>query len=321
MKIGLQLATEFKETNGETWSDIRSQAEVAEESGFDGVFIPTEIGWRRADPLSILAAVASVTQHMRIGTNIVTLPLYAPLQVAEAIATADFISGGRAILGIASGWRQREFAAAGVPFEERIGRTSESTTLIRRLWTESQVSFSGRFYNLDEVSLHMKPLQKPHPPIWVGAHAQAAIERAARSGLTWIEGPRTSADKWQLKRQAYMDAAVGADTLEFPLMREAFAATSNERARSNTERALLAKYREYAQQADMSLEASQVSFDRLSPRRFLVGSVEYCREQVLAYAAAGATWLILRFQYMDTDRKKALESIRLFGREVRPVLD
>jgi alkanesulfonate monooxygenase SsuD/methylene tetrahydromethanopterin reductase-like flavin-dependent oxidoreductase (luciferase family) len=310
MKLGLQLSIEYRGGDRSAWSGIRAQAEAAEQYGFDGVFIPTEIGWRRPDTLSLMAALASITRRVQIGSNIITLPLYAPVQVAEAIATIDQVSGGRVILGIAHGWRPEEFSAAGIPFSERVGRTYEP-----------ELTFKGRYYDLDHVSLEMKSVQQPHPPIWVGAHAQRSVERAARAGLVWIEGPRASIGKWEAKRKAYVQAVAGLDPVEFPLIRDAFVAASSAEARAATEGPLISKYREYAERARIELEPGEPLFDHLAPGRFIVGSVEECREHLLAYAEAGVTWLVLRLQYLGSNPAKCIDCIRLFGQEVRPALE
>jgi len=317
MKFGLQIFTDYKADHATVWQQIREQATVAEASGYDGVFVPTDISWRRLDTLSVVAALASVTERVVIGTNIITLPLYTPLQVAEAVATSDLISGGRVVLGVASGWRTDEFAAAGIPFTQRVGRMYESIHLLKALWTEPNVTSQGEYYQLDRVALELKPLQRPHPAIWVGAHVPAAIERAARAGLPWIEGPRTSLHTFIEKRQLYCDALAkaGQRVPDVPLLREAFTADDGVAARAAVEGPLLEKYAEYARQAGMEGKENP-SFEQLAADRFVIGSVDECRALVQQYVQAGVTWLILRMQYPSSDPARVLASVRLFGREV-----
>jgi alkanesulfonate monooxygenase SsuD/methylene tetrahydromethanopterin reductase-like flavin-dependent oxidoreductase (luciferase family) len=320
MKLGLQLYLDYPNADSETWSKISAQATTAEESGFDGLFIPTEIGWRRLDPLSLLAALASVTTRVTIGTNILTLPLYAPLHVAEALATSDLISEGRTVMGVASGWRSDEFAAAGVPFNQRLGRTYEALEIIHQLWTQPAVTYHGKYYDLDDVSLQMKPLQLPQPEVWLGAHSPKAIERAARTGITWVEGPRTALETWVTKKVNYERIArdAGYRIGGFPLMRDSFVAEKSGLARKFTEAALIDKYAEYARQAKLDVGPVGTLYDKLAPSRFIVGTVDECRERLSEYAAAGVTWLILRMQYPGSDDQRVLDSIRLFGQDVWP---
>ena len=317
MKFGLQLFTDYATERGDVWRQIRAQAETAEASGFDGVFVPTDISWRRLDTLSLIAALAGVTEKVTLGSNIITLPLYPPLQVAEAVATSDLVYAGRIVLGVASGWRADEFAAAGIPFSQRVGRTYECIQLLKKLWTEPSVSFRGKYYQFERVALELKPLQRPHPPIWVGAHAAVAIERAARAGLTWIEGPRTALPTFLEKQRLYFDAATqaGHSLAELPLVREALVAETSSEATAIAKQPLLDKYAEYARQAGM-VGKENASFERLAAGRFIIGSVEECRALVERYVAAGVTWLVLRMQYPQSDRHRVLASIELFGREI-----
>ena len=318
MKFGLQLFTDYTGDRSTIWRLMREQVEAAEGASFDGVFVPTDISWRRLDALSLLSALASVTERVTIGTNVITLPLYTPLHVAEAVATADIISGGRALLGVAAGWREDEFKAAGVPFNQRLGRLYESIRIIESLWASPRVDYEGKYHQLENVALELKPVQRPRPPIWLGAHSRPAIMRAARHGLVWVEGPRTSLATYLEKAGQYRDGLREAGRLvgEFPLMRDCFVAETRAEARKGIERHLVEKYAEYARQANLEVGTEDVSFDKLAQGRFVLGSVDDCRAAVQDYSAAGVTWLILRMQYPGSEPERVIEAIKLFGREV-----
>ena len=142
------------------------------------------------DPIVGLTCAASVTERVRLGTSVLVLPYRHPVVLAKEIATLDVLSGGRVLLGVASGWLREEFELLGVPFAERGARTDEAIALLRALWSEDSVTFRGRFWSLDEAVSFPKPVQRPGPPIWIGGSSDAALRRVARRGDGWIAVPR-----------------------------------------------------------------------------------------------------------------------------------
>jgi len=134
------------------------------------------------DPILPLAFAAAMTKTLRLGTGVVILPQRHPAYVAKEMATLDVLSGGRALLGVGSGWLQEEFDAVGVPFTERGARTNEAIRAIRSLWKETPEPFTGKFFQWGAVESNPKPVQKPGVPIIVGGHSDAAARRAARYG-------------------------------------------------------------------------------------------------------------------------------------------
>jgi probable F420-dependent oxidoreductase len=137
------------------------------------------------DMVAALGFLAACTRNVRLGTGICILPQNNPVYVAKEYATVDFLSGGRLDFGVGVGWSWEEFAACGVPFEDRGARCDEYLEVIRRLWCDEVSSFEGRFYNLEPCLLHPKPVQKPMVPITVGGHSDAALRRTARVGSGW----------------------------------------------------------------------------------------------------------------------------------------
>lgn len=137
------------------------------------------------DMVSALGFLAACTQRARLGTGICILPQNNPVYVAKEYATVDFLSKGRLDFGIGVGWSWEEFAACGVPFEDRGARCDEYLEVIRSLWCDEVSSFSGKFYELADCLLYPKPVQQPMVPITVGGHSRAALRRAARVGSGW----------------------------------------------------------------------------------------------------------------------------------------
>ncbi|MFN3975072.1 MAG: LLM class flavin-dependent oxidoreductase [Dehalococcoidia bacterium] len=172
---------------------VVDMAREAEALGYDRVSIGEHLMEGRPPRptlLSIpaLAAAGGATRRIRLLTGIVLIPLYHPVMLAKLASTLDIVSGGRLDFGIGLGGQRDtrvEFEVLGIPVEERGRRANESIRLIKRLWTEENVTFEGRFYRCQEVTLLPHPVQKPHPPIWVAGREEAAMRRAARYGDGW----------------------------------------------------------------------------------------------------------------------------------------
>jgi probable F420-dependent oxidoreductase len=134
------------------------------------------------DPVLPLAFLAAVTKKLLLGTGVMILPQRHPAYVAKEMATLDVLSGGRAILGVGVGWLHEEFAALGVPFEDRGSRTREAVDAIRSLWAPGTEPFEGKYFNWGAVESNPKPVQAGGVPIVVGGHSDLAAKRAARYG-------------------------------------------------------------------------------------------------------------------------------------------
>jgi probable F420-dependent oxidoreductase len=138
------------------------------------------------EAFSILGVVAGATERLRLVTSILVLPYRNPVLTAKMVASLDVLSGGRVTLGVGVGWLKEEFEALNSPaFDRRGAVTDEWITIFKQLWTRSPASFAGEFYNYANIRAEPFPLQKPHPPIWVGGHSRAALRRAARHGDGW----------------------------------------------------------------------------------------------------------------------------------------
>ncbi|MHB1469334.1 MAG: LLM class flavin-dependent oxidoreductase [Solirubrobacteraceae bacterium] len=135
---------------------------------------------RTLSPLETMTFAAACTKRLRLGCAVFVTPLHNPLHLAKAISSLDHLSGGRVDVGVAAGGRGRPFAAFGVDPEKPVARFNEGISLMKALWTEREVSFDGRLWKLDGAAMEPKPVQKPHPPIWVGGNHPDALRRAAR---------------------------------------------------------------------------------------------------------------------------------------------
>jgi len=173
---------------------LLTMAERAEASGFDSVWIGDSLIARpRHEPLTLLAAVAARTKRVRLGTAVLLPALRNPVVLAHVVATLDRVAEGRVILGVGIAADapaiRKEFAAAGVPWDRRVGRYLETLEICRALWSRDGVSFSGKHFTLDNVTMEPKPHRPGGPPIWIGGSGPTALRDAARFDAWFPTGP------------------------------------------------------------------------------------------------------------------------------------
>jgi probable F420-dependent oxidoreductase len=138
------------------------------------------------EQLSLMAFIAGKTRALRLISSVMILPHRNPVVTAKMLATIDVLSGGRVTVGVGVGWMREEFEALGAPdFDRRGAASDEYIRIFKALWTQDPASFHGEFYRFDAIRCLPHPVQKPHPPIWIGGHSKAALRRVARLGDGW----------------------------------------------------------------------------------------------------------------------------------------
>jgi probable F420-dependent oxidoreductase len=180
---------------------IIAAAKKAEEVGFDAIFVNDHIivgddarsaSWTNVyDPFVSMSFMAAHTVRIGIGVSVLIMPYRNPIATAKALATLERMSGGRVIVGVGAGWNGAEFAALGVPFHERGGRTNEYLRLWQACWAPGKVSFAGRFVSFDDMYVSPKPSRPP--PVWIGGTSDAALRRAAQFAEVWQPTPLPAA--------------------------------------------------------------------------------------------------------------------------------
>jgi probable F420-dependent oxidoreductase len=178
---------------------IVAAAKKAEEVGFDAIFVNDHIivgddarsaPWTNVyDPFVAMSFIAAHTSRIGIGVSVLIMPYRNPIATAKALATLDRMSAGRLTVGVGAGWNEAESAALGVPFNERGARTNEYLRLWQACWAPGKVSFAGKFASFVDIHINPKPVQQPHPPIWIGGTSDAALRRAARFAAVWQPTP------------------------------------------------------------------------------------------------------------------------------------
>ena len=188
MKVGVNL---INFGPGASPDSFRRTVEISETLGYhlvmtsDHIAVTTDVADRYPapfyEPLSTLGWLAGITS-MEIGSTVIIVPYRSPLETAKACANIDRLSGGRFIFGVGVGWAEGEFDILGVPFNRRGAITDEYLDAIKVLWTEDVASFEGEYVSFKDVNTAPRPVQEPHPPIWVGGPSAAAMRRAVRHG-------------------------------------------------------------------------------------------------------------------------------------------
>jgi probable F420-dependent oxidoreductase len=245
------------------------------------------------EQLSLMAFVAGKTERLRLVTSVMVMPHRNPVLSAKMIATIDVMSKGRVTLGVGVGWMREEFAALDTAdFDRRGAVTDEYIEIWKKLWSGGPVAHKGAFYEFGPVRCEPKPVQQPHPPIWIGGHTDAALRRAARHGDGWHP---IGADPEPLAPPAYRERL---DTLK---------------------RLTEAAGRDFATLSLSFVGRLQLTKDALpaNDRQPFAGSAQQVADDVAAYAACGVTEMV--FDFRTPELARTLDNMERFARDVMPL--
>lgn len=266
----------------------------AERTGFDSLWATDSLLTPRLEALTVLAALAAVTDRVTLGTGALLPALRTPVQAAQTVASVDLLSGGRLVLGVGAGFPGRfgrpVYAMAGTPWENRFTRLDETVALWRRLWTaEAPFSFHGQVLHFDDVLPATRPFRPGGPPIWLGGATPAALARTGRLYDGWLPYPPDPAD-YRTGLAAVRAAAVGAGRGDAPMTPALFVNTLVTDAADGGRAALDAYARaNYGQPVEV-METIQAN---------AAGTPQAVLEQLGRYVAAGARHLVLRVAAPD----------------------
>jgi alkanesulfonate monooxygenase SsuD/methylene tetrahydromethanopterin reductase-like flavin-dependent oxidoreductase (luciferase family) len=333
MQFGLQLNSQHPATENmqDRLQELLEQVHLAQAVGFHSIVAPQHYlpaPFQMLQPLPLLARMAAEAKQMRLIAGIMLLSLQNPVALAEDIGTLDVICHGQFTLGVALGYREPEFQAFGVAKADAVPRLIEVLTVLKRLWTEAKVEHQGRFFTIPGVTLTTRPVQHPHPPIWMGADSDAAVRRAARLADTWYINPHAKLETLERQMALYRETLAERGKpfpQEIPIRRELFVAKDRDTALRTCLPYLERKYQTYVSWGQSGAlpqeDTLDLPFDELRDQRFIIGSPDDCVEQLRLYRQRlGANHFLLRVQWAGMPQKQVLEAITLVGERIIPYL-
>ncbi|MEM3690793.1 MAG: LLM class flavin-dependent oxidoreductase [Candidatus Micrarchaeia archaeon] len=308
------------------WGDFLANAveeiKLGEKLGFDSVWFEEHHEHERylPNPISALGSLVNITK-MKLGTAIAILPLYHPLRLAEEYAQLDRISHGRAIIGVAAGYRPKDFVNFGIDLKNRGKIMEEGLKLLDRLLTEESVTFSGKIFRLKDAIVEPKPFQKPRPPIWVGGWKSEAVKRAARYADAWFPGPVGTFAEVLKAKNVYEEELnrLGKAKAPLPLMRDAYITNNTSKSLEEARESLIYMYQQdYSTSSHPLVGGMSSALEEWAEDRVVIGSPDDAIDQIENFVKNGFNYFVLRLSLKQLKPQQILDCIRLFGEKVIP---
>jgi probable F420-dependent oxidoreductase len=312
LKIGIQTIHRRTEPASEPWrptvDELATLVELVDDCGYDSLWVGDHLAFAVSilDPLLQLAQAAVVSPRLTLGTNVYLLPLRHPGPVAKQVASLDHLCEGRLIFGVGVGGEfPKEFAAAGVPLNERGARLSAAIPLLRQLWSGEPVSYVGKYFGaFDDVAMQPPARQPGGPPIWCGGRADAALARTGRLADGWIsyvvtpEQYRAALSKIEAAAEGRAIAKFGTGHLLFVRLDESYETALDTAAISLSQRYTM-------------------DFRRAAERYAALGTPEQVAARIRDFHAAGARHVVIDLVGPYEERPRQIEH---FARDVLPLL-
>jgi len=283
---------------------IREHLVRAEALGFHSAWVVEQVlgAIPSLEPVALLTYAAAITTRMRLGSAVLLTALRSPVHLAKSLATLDHLSGGRLMVGVGLGGNPGAYPAHGLTADRRAARFSEGIRLMKQLWTEPRVSFAGDFYKLDNAAMEPKPVQKPHPPIWFGAHHPNALRRMVQLGDGFMGAGSLSTVKFadEVKTLGGLLSEAGRDPDTFPVGKRVYIAIDRDKARAGQR--LAEWFQAFYGRPQMAAEVS------------VWGSEDECVDRLGEVVAAGARLLLLNPVFDE------MEHLERFASAVAPKL-
>ena len=312
------------------FEELKEQARVLNRLGYDSITTGSHFSTyphREFMQVPYLARIMAEAPRLRLNAGIVLLALHNPLEVAEHFATMDLMSGGKMIFGCALGYREVEYKAFGVAKGEGVSRFEENLEAVRRLWTQEKVSMSGSHFELDDAVISIPLIQKPHPPIWVGANVDNAVRRAAQLGDCWYLNPHQTLTTFCRQMEIYRDELARLNKpfpAELPIRREVFCARTQEEATAIAAPYIKRMYELYVtwgQDKAMAQGDQDIgqAYEDLSRDRFIVGDPDTVAAEMVRYGEMlGVNHIIMSVQGVGMPQAQVLDTFELMAEEVFP---
>jgi alkanesulfonate monooxygenase SsuD/methylene tetrahydromethanopterin reductase-like flavin-dependent oxidoreductase (luciferase family) len=304
---------------------VLSQVEAAQRNGFTYICLGQHFlydGFRWLQPIPLLARLAAETgAEVRLAPTVIVSPFYHPVVLAEELATLDIISGGRLIVGVGSGYAPAEFEHMQVPYEERFRRMEEGIELMRLAWRPEPFDFDGEFWQLHNATPHVLPVQRPHPPLWLGAMRSIGVRRAARLGDAWMVTPETPF--WEARESYALFCAErakrGLGPVAVPMRREIVIGRDRADALENYAARSRDRYLAYTQRGNDEYQrhgSSLDNFEAWAAERAIFGSAAECVAAIEQLDAGMFSPLIVRAAWPGQTGQQVIDYLDQLGREV-----
>ena len=346
MKFGLFHSVQLPDPSEQDryYSEALEQVIHAERLGYNSVWF-TEHHFTRhgivSATLSVLAYLAGVTNSIRLGTAVTVLPFHNPVQLAEQTATVDVLSNGRLDLGVGRGYQWGEFHRMGVPMDEASRRFEEGMKVLIRAWTATEpFDHWGEFWSFNDMTVQPRPVQQPHPPVFVAASGADSVARVVRNDWNLLIGQGESQQQVARQVEFYSDALAEIEAEYTPqrlvVARAMYAAPSTELARREAKvpfmwfkdtgqevsappgQRLDLLPEEFAAYRSRYTPDAQFDYDASCDNVMLFGSPEHIVDRIGQLREAGVENLIFFVNFGGIEHQKVLDSLELFATEVMP---
>jgi alkanesulfonate monooxygenase SsuD/methylene tetrahydromethanopterin reductase-like flavin-dependent oxidoreductase (luciferase family) len=334
MKLGMILPIQSLSVDlSQLWEELREEVAVAEEAGFDAVFLPEfhqAHGGALVSPLLLGAGLLQGTTTIKFGSAVLATPLHHPVRLAEDTIMLDWITRGRVILGLGIGHQVPDFEAYGVDRPARAQITEEVIAILEKCFSGKPFTFTGEHFDVS-AQITPRPFTTPRPPIWMGSHSDAGLRRAGQLADRWICDPERSVEVVAQLADKYRVAAIEVGRVpKVALFREGWVGESRaecERVWAPNALAIHRLYYNvgvYTKKFEPWVEEvkarADFTLDRLAPGRFLYGTPDEVVETLNEWGEiTGADYVALRMRHPGgPSHAETLDAIRRFGAEVIP---
>lgn len=301
------------------------KVDAAQRAGFTYLTIGQHFlydGYRWLQPIPLLARLAAeLDDHVKLGTTVLIGGVHHPVILAEELATLDIITKGRLVVGLGTGYLPAEYETMGVSFKHRYRLLEEMIEVMSKLWSQDRVTHTGRFWQLDDVPTHLRPIQQPRPPIWLGAMKEMGVRRAARHGDVWTITPQQTVEQVNSLIRTYANERTsrGLELSPLPLRRELMIGADFDDAVGRFAAVARDKYEAYAGRGMTLLAADAVrqQFADTIRDHVILGDAEACRRQITDIAERLPIGpLLIRPHWPGMDAEQTAAYLDKVGREI-----
>lgn len=321
MEFGVYL-NQYGDTRYETtFDDLFEQANVMESLGYDTAVVGERHFYDSGfyDPFTCLSALGARTESLGLMANILILPVYHPIHLAEQIANIDVLNGGDTRWGISLGYRESELYNFGVNMDDRVGRFMESIHLLKRLLEGERFDHDGDHFSFEDGFIRPEPKQDPRPRLYGGGNAEIAIKRAAYrcDGFTAaVTVPEELESDIELYKESVKEAGKNLDDASVTIMVDGYVAETEEAAYDALDPYMLDLHEQYIKWGNPEFQ-ERPTFEDVEDQ-CIIGTPSQVAETVKQFRDIGVDHLIFRTQFGGMSQESTLNSIQLFGEEVVP---